>query len=91
MKVFDNIKNKSIDEFAEWLDTHGQFDGSPWMEWFDENYCQKCECENVYVEAFNRKCECAWCELHNKCRFFPNMNNVLDSKQIVKMWLESEV
>lgn len=90
MIVFNSIKNKNIDELAEWLDKYGQYDGSPWNEWFDKNYCQKCEPEYVYVEAFERKCECAWCELHNKCKFFQNIDDAPDSKQIIKMWLESE-
>ena len=90
MKVFNSITNKNINEFAEWLDKYGQHDGSPWYQWFDKSYCQKCEHEYVYIEAFGRECECAWCELHNKCRFFQNMDNTPDSKQIVKMWLESE-
>ena len=90
MKIFDTIKNKNIDEFAEWLDRYGQYDGSVWDEWFAGNYCRKCESESVYVEAFNRKCECSWCELHNKCKFFQDKEDVPDSKQIIKMWLESE-
>ena len=98
---FEKIRSMDIDELAEWLDENGQFDGSPWMKWWDENYCQKCdpiEChytetkEKLGFEPFyERSIECAWCELEHKCKFFPEMKDVPDSNEIVKMWLESEI
>lgn len=90
MTVFESIKVKNIDEFAEWLDRYGQYDGSAWNEWFDKNYCQKCEPEYVYVEEFKRKCKCAWCEIYKKCKYFQDKDNVPDKKEIIKIWLESE-
>lgn len=91
MTVFDSIKNKSIDELVLWLDTHGEHDGSPWYEWYNANYCKKCKPEIGYMFKTERALEFAWCEIHRKCRYFQNMNDVPDSKQIIKMWLESEV
>ena len=41
MRMVDKIKSKSLDEFAEWIDEHGAFDGSPWINWWQENYCNK--------------------------------------------------
>lgn len=91
MTKFESIKSKNIDEFAEWLDKYGAYDGSEWCEWFDDNYCQKCETEYIYSERFDMELPCGWCEIHhNKCRFFQDMDSVPDNKEIIKMWLETE-
>lgn len=91
MTQFDNIKSKNIDEFAEWLDEKCLSDSAPWYEWFDENYCKKCEtiCQQTYFHGVS---EYAWCELNNdRCRFFQDMNEIPYGKDLVKMWLETEV
>ncbi|MBO5828828.1 MAG: hypothetical protein J6R59_10325 [Paludibacteraceae bacterium] len=89
MTVFENIKNKNIDEFVNWLSEHCSFDYAPWWKWWDENYCKKCESETAYVEAFEKECEHAYCELNGNCRFFLDMGDIPDEKQVIKMWLES--
>ena len=92
MKVFDEIKSKDIDEFAEWLDKEcGWFEGAPWSEYFDNTYCKNCEGVKVYAEYLNRDVEYGWCELYGKCKFFENLDKVPDNKQMIKMWLELEV
>ena len=96
MTRFEKIKLMNIDELAEWIDHYGQFDSSPWMEWWDITYCKKCSSEIGYIidhsgeNEWQTKCEFAWCELHDKCKFFQDMNEVPSSKEIVKMWLECE-
>lgn len=90
MTIFENFKNKNIDELADWFHEYCSFDDAPWWRWWDEKYCKKCEPKTVYVEAFDRECECAWCELNSNCRFFLDMDDIPDEKQIIKMWLESE-
>lgn len=90
MTIFENIKSKNIDEFAEWLDKYGMFDNSPWMNWWDKNYCKNCEHETARLVDTGREMEFAWCELHDKCKFFQNMDSIPDNKQIIKMWLETE-
>lgn len=90
MTIFEEMKSMNIDEFVEWLDKHGAFDTAPWMFWFDNNYCKKCEPEVAYVEELHKKCECGWCELHGKCKFFEDLEEVPHHKQIIKMWLELE-
>jgi hypothetical protein len=35
-----------------------------------------------------RKVKFAWCEFHEKCKFFPNLEEIPDDKEIIKMWLE---
>ena len=84
MNRFDRINSKNIDEFSEWLDKYGAYDYSPWMEWWDKNYCRKCEPEIVDGKEYG------WCELHGKCRFFQEMDEIPNHKQTIKMWLEGE-
>ena len=97
MTNFEKIKNMSLDEFAEWVDEHGMFDNTPWMKWFNENYCDKCE--SIFVKAeeaekvlgikpfYNEEYECAYCEVYeNCCKFFPD--KCPSNKDIIKMWLE---
>lgn len=66
-------------------------DESPWNQWFDENYCQKCESVRAFVPYLNGEHECAWCEANGKCKYFLDWEEQPSCKDIVKMWLESEV
>ena len=86
MRNFDIIKSKNIDELAEWLDMYGMQDFSPWIDWFDENYCSKCETvSGEYGTKYS------WCEINDdRCRFFQNMDEVPHGKELVKIWLENE-
>lgn len=96
MTHFENIKAMSIDELASWLDKHGRFD-SPWMHWFNETYCNNCPVEHGYLpdytgmHTYHVPTEFAWCELHDKCKFFPDIDESPDNKDIIKMWLQLEV
>lgn len=97
MTQFENFRTMTIEQFAEWLDEHGYFDGSPWMTWFDEKYCSNCPTEHGYLpddsgeERYLVPTEFSWCEANGKCKFFPEMDEEPEPKDIVKMWLESEV
>ena len=101
MTRFEELKNMDIEVLAEWLDKNGQFDDVPWSNWFANTYCNNCEaikCKYTDAESklgfkpfYNRDIECSYCELERKCRFFQDMDDIPDSKEIVKMWLESEV
>ena len=94
MTRFEKIKSMTIDEFAEWLDKYGAFDNEvPWMDWWDKTYCQNCESVMAHVLYFNddKEYECSWCELNGYCKFFQDMDDIPDIKQIIKLWLESEV
>ena len=105
MTNLEKIKNMDIDILAAWLDEHGMFDHSPWSEWWDKNYCSKCESvECSYADAeeklsltpfYNETFECAYCELADengitRCRFFPELDGVPDNETVIKMWLEEE-
>ena len=101
MTRFEEFKNMDIEALVEWIYEHGEFDGSPWCEWFDENYCSKCEsviCKTEEVldklgfEPFYEKdVECAYCEIYKKCKYFLDWDEQPDSKDIVRLWLESDI
>lgn len=84
MTVYESFHNKSIDELAEWMNKN-IVDDSPWVFWWDNKYCNKCD--GVSFEGQ----EYGLCELHNKCKFFQDMDGIPDNKQIIKMWLEREI
>lgn len=91
MTIYDKFTTSTPTSLAEWLDEHGQFDGSPWMEWFDTNYCKKCEpilgkCEDDY-----RTLKFSYCELKGRCRFFPDLDHCIRNSEIIEMWLKLEV
>ena len=101
MTNFEKFTTSDIDALARFLDKHGAFNGSPWMKWFDENYCKKCEpikCDSKTAQTVLRispfYCSgvtCAYCELEDKCKFFPDLDYIPDNEDIIKMWLELEV
>lgn len=97
MTNFEKIKSMSIEELTEFLNEHGMFDNTPWMDWWDKNYCSNCESiklsgkeeiENIVgiTPFLNETYECAYCEVHDHCKFFPN--GCPSNKEIIKMWLE---
>ena len=90
MTQFEKFKNMDIDEFAEWLDKYGEFDNSPWIQWFDGLYCNNCEAIMCHHIDSEYEFPCSWCELEGKCKFFQDLDEAPDNKMIIKMWLESE-
>ena len=93
MKVIDKIKIiiDDIDKLVDVLDEYVDFDDAPWMKWYDENYCNNCIAEIEYSPVANKKLEYAYCELHDKCRYFKDMKEIPSVKEMIRMWLESEV
>ena len=91
MNNFEYLKSLAVDELAAWLDKYGQFDGAPWTDWFDETYCKKCKPIEIIMPDFNnRKTKCNYCELEDKCKFFPEYEHALGLKEILKLWLLTE-
>lgn len=100
MTRYEQFTSLTIGQLAQWIDAHGQFDGSPWLEWFDRNYCSKCE--PVYVTKedskeklgfellYNIKTTCAYCEINKECKFFPGRENP-SMVEIIEMWLKEPV
>lgn len=102
MTNFEHLQAMTIEELAAWLDEHGQFDSSPWMDWFSKTYCDKCEsikCKYVHTQeklgfepfsTYHSDIECAYCELEHKCRFFPDLTDTPSNKETIEMWLKEE-
>lgn len=91
MTNIEKIQKMSIDELATWLDINGNFDNSPWMEWWNNTFCKNCPTEIAYSQDTRRPLECSWCELHSKCKFFTDLEDIPDNKSIIRMWLNEGV
>ena len=100
MNVFEKFITSDIDTLVMWFDKYSQVNDSHWMNWWDENYCDKCESIVLPTEEYRSifgcssyadTMTCGYCELKGKCKFFPDLDAVPDNKDIIKMWLESEV
>lgn len=96
MTNFEQLKAMSLSEFAEWLAKYGQFDDAPWMAWFDDNYCKKCESIKCVVDENDahfpgRIIDCAYCELKKNCKYFPALENIPNNKMTIEMWLNEKV
>lgn len=91
MTVFEEFQNKNIDELVAWLDEYGQFDKSPWQKWFGEKYCNNCESVMSHYKGSELLIPFAWCELNGKCKYFQDMDDNPYNKDVIKMWLQTEV
>lgn len=92
MTIFEKIKSMNIDELAEYMDKHWTHDNDPSIKWWNKEYCSKCEPVTKYVDYLGREEEYAWCEVNDdRCKFFPELDILPDTKQMMKLWLESEV
>lgn len=101
MTNFKYLQSLTLEELAKWLDNYGQFDGAPWTAWFNNKYCANCEpLEIEYTEAkeklgintlsYDLTTECAYCELHGACKFFPKITGIPHNKETIEMWLTEE-
>lgn len=90
MRIYDVFRNMSIDQLVDWLDKYGEFDGSPWMKWFGDMHCKKCEPILCHYPESTLEFPVSYCELEHKCRFFPDMDHAPDNKETIKMWLNLE-
>lgn len=97
---YSYLQSLSLDDFAEWLDKHGQFDDSPWIAWFNETYCLKCESVELSADDVRDKLGIdpfylgnvaySYCELNKNCKYFPNMEEPPSTIDIIKLWLKQE-
>lgn len=87
MTVFEKFKSMSIDDFAKWYEDK-LYEEDPCIDWWDNTYCKKCMADDSY-ESDGLSYE--WCNIHGKCKYFQELDNVPDFKQMIKIWLESEI
>lgn len=84
INVLSHLRQLSKVELAKWLDNLYNCE-SPWLEWYSKRYCNKCPAANVNGINYS------WCELHGKCRHFPEKDEVPTGAEMAEMWLDSEV
>ena len=91
MNNFEQLKSCSLEGLADWLDINGNFEGSPWMTWFNNKYCENCESIMCHYPDSEHEFPCSWCELNNnKCKYFPELEEAPDNRDIIEMWLREE-
>lgn len=84
------FKSLNIETISDFLSHINSIDTAPWTLWFDKNYCSKCPAIECYCEYFHRNVSCAYCELEHKCKFFDELSEVPNIKEIIKLWLQAE-
>ena len=62
-------------------------DQTPWMDWFNKNYCEQCKTIKKYNDYFKRDIEYSQCEIKGQCIYGEDFST---DKNIIKMWLNSE-
>ena len=90
MTVFEKIKSMNVEEFTKWFYENCTNDDDPVIKWWNDTYCKNCPSEIGKYEDSDREMEFCWCELHDGCRFFPEMKETPDNEQMIKLWLESK-
>jgi hypothetical protein len=90
MTNFEALQAMSKEQLAEWIDKY-IFERSAQMLWFDQHYCSKCEPIICKYEDGGREFPCSYCEIYNRCKFFPEKATAPDSLEIIKLWFDAEV
>lgn len=88
MNLFESIKNKNKEELARFL-LEVSSSSEPWFEWFNKNYCKKCENVRVYIAEFGKEVKCAPCQVFGECPLGVGISEVTE-KEIIEMWLDQE-
>ena len=97
MNNYKRLTSLSVEDFAKWIDEYGKFDDSPWITWFSNKFCNTCP--SVIIDKkdsldklgfelwYGTSTTCSYCEINNKCRYFPDMEVTPSNFDIIKMWL----
>lgn len=89
MTIFEKINSMNIDEMASWLSCLSYYDDTLWLSWWEDTFCKDCYAEMVQIEE-GKWIPCTWCELNDKCRCFPEIDDIPSDEDVIRMWLESE-
>lgn len=88
MTNIEKIKTFDVEKLSGFLDAIG-FDNTPWMNWFENKYCNNCDCVRRYHNTIGAEVEYSYCELYNVCKFFPDRPfDDINGKTICGMWLK---
>ncbi len=91
MRLYEKLLGLSIEEFAQEIESWSDCEVEPWHDWFESEYCEHCAPVYAQYPLDHVTHACAYCELNDKCRHFPEMNHIPTGAEIVEMWLEQEV
>ena len=99
MKWFEKIqKDMTVQELAKFLDSVHDYDSSPWISYFQKEFCDKCEpiiatAPGSWSFEPEKEYEFAPCELINEDGTHNNPCGYANCKtvELVKLWLNSEV
>ena len=94
MTNYNKIVSMHVDELAQWL---GSIEDAPWMTWFNESYCSRCESIKVSKEnakellgfdlLYKDETDCAYCEVYGECRYFREAGRFPNNAETIKLWL----
>ena len=96
----EKLQKMSLTEFAQELNSITELGCAPWEVEFDKKFCKNCEpieCEYECASEWEKvycgkgKISLSYCELHDKCRFFPDKNSIPTDAEVIEMWLKEEV
>lgn len=72
----------------DFFDEYCCIDNCPWINWFDKNYCQKCQ-PILEKNKFGICHKYSYCEKNQgKCKYFDDKQ--LTPKDIIGLWLDKE-
>jgi hypothetical protein len=100
MTRFEKFQKMNLTELAQELDSLTEQDCAPWEAEFGKKFCENCEsteceyeCASEWEKVYygKRTIRLPYCELYDKCRFFPNKNSIPTAAEVIEMWLEEEV
>lgn len=85
----DAIKNFSEEDFINWLASFNLVDDSPWLQWFDEAYCKRCQPISGRIEGSD------YDQLFSPCEFGPDGCPFgvadLEDRELIRLWLDAEI
>lgn len=99
MTNFEKITTEmDMDDLTDFLNSIDCIENAPWNKWFNENYCNSEKCPAIEAKCLNGStCQFAYCELNKKkngngkCCFFPDKDILGGYRDVIKLWLESDV
>lgn len=84
---FKMLKSLSLVETIKFLNKVSMDNWTPWVEWFDAEYCSACTEEKLYLTETGEEVVLKICEGEDFC---PILNGELDNKNVLRKWLLSD-
>ncbi len=99
MTNFEKItREMDMDDLTDLFNSIDCIENAPWNKWFNVKYCNSEKCPTIEAKCLNGStCQFAYCELNRKesgegkCCFFPDKDILGGYRDVIKLWLESDV